>query len=359
MNRRRLIAVWKLGEPQWVWTGFPVWIGSIFAGLDRAPTLSEWGDIALFLATMVAIVTTFVQFANNYADRYEDRIYCTANPLVTGEVDAGTAKKAFIFQTFVLVSLLIALYIVTRNYQLMITLLFGCAVALVYNLPPFRFKEKFFNPLLFGLFMGLNPIFAWLAVSDLNRFIIAYAGFFFLHELAFGTTNQLRKTAEAVRVGEIKVDEDNIYNTKTVIKLKLKTLVALEAISGLGAFILIPIYWHLGIFDMPLSVALLTLPLIFMILAVAFRVKDPIGNYRKCEQFMGMSVLFTVFSFLGVALSGSLHWAYIILAFIFFTVMFAQLQRAVRPFGASARPLQIWATDHEGSEAQKGGNTDI
>lgn len=349
MNRRSLIAIWKLGEPQWVWTGFPVWIGSIFAGLGRAPTLSEWGPIALFLATMAAIVTTVVQFANNYADRYEDRIYCTANPLVTGEVDTGTAKKAFIFQTIVLGLLLIALYIVTHNYQLMIALLFGCAVALVYNLPPFRFKEKFFNPFLFGLFMSLNTIFAWLAVSTLNVFIIAYAGSFFLHELAFGTTNQLRKTSEAVRSGVIKVEEGSIYNTRTVIKLKLKTAVALEAIAGLGAFILIPIYWHLGIFDMPLSVALLTLPLIFMILAVVFRIKDPIGNYRKCEQFMGMSVLFMVFSFLGVALAGSLHWAYIILAFIFFTAVFGLLQRAVRPFGASARPLQIWASHRDGS----------
>ncbi len=96
-----------------------------------------------------------------------------------------------------------------------------------------------------------------------------------------------------------------------------------------------------------------------MILAVVFRVKDPIGNYKKCEQFMGMSVLFTVFSFLGVGLSGSLHWAYIILAFIFFTAVFALLQRAVRPFGASARPLQIWATERGGSEVKKGGNIDL
>lgn len=176
---RTLLGIWRLGEPQWVWTGFPVWLGSIFAGLGRAPTLGEWGSISLFLVTIAALISTCCQYANNYADRYEDHIYCSSNPLVTGELNVGTAKKAFIFQNILCGLLLIALLIVTLDYWLIIALIIGWALGLTYNLPPFRTKETAVNPFHFGLGMALNPIVAWLAVSSLNSFIMAYAAFFF------------------------------------------------------------------------------------------------------------------------------------------------------------------------------------
>jgi 4-hydroxybenzoate polyprenyltransferase len=189
MNRRSLLGIWKANGPQWVWTGFPVWIGAIFAGLGRAPTLSEWGPICLFLVTVAALIATCSQFSNIYADRYEDRIYVPSSPLVTGELEAGTAKKALILQNILCGLLLIALLVVTLNYWLIIALIFGWALGLTYNLPPFRFKETAINPFHFGLGMALALIVAWLAVSPLNRFIIAFAAFFFLHFVAFGTTN--------------------------------------------------------------------------------------------------------------------------------------------------------------------------
>jgi hypothetical protein len=62
---------------------------------------------------------------------------------------------------------------------------------------------------------------------------------------------------------------------------------------------------------------------------------------------MGMTSLFIVFSFLGVALAGiGVHWGFAILALIFFTAVFFLLQRAVRPFGASTRPIQIFSSSH-------------
>lgn len=350
MNRRNLIGIWKANGPQWVWTGFPVWIGAIFAGLGRAPTLSEWGLIGLFLVTVAALIATCSQFSNIYADRYEDRIYVPSSPLVTGELDVGIAKKALILQNILCGLLLIALLVVTLKYNwydsqyfLIIALAFGWALGLTYNLPPFRLKETAINPFHFGLGMALAVIVAWLAVAPLNVFIIAFAAFFFLHFVAFGTTNQLRKTFVALNCGQIQVEEgSSVYKISTVIKLKVKTAVALEAIAGLGTFILIPIYWYLGIFKMPLSVALLTLPLAFMILAVVFRIKDPVRNARKCEQFMAMTSLFIVFSFLGVALAGiGVHWGFAILAFILFTAVYYLLERTVRPFGASFRAIQV------------------
>ncbi len=318
-----------------------MWLGAIFAGLGRAPTLNEWGLICLFLVTVAALIATCSQFSNIYADRYEDRIYVPSSPLVTGELEVVIAKKALILQNILCGLLLIALLVVTLNYWLIIALIFGWALGLTYNLPPFRLKETAINPFHFGLGMALAVIVAWLAVAPLNVFIIAFAAFFFLHFVAFGTTNQLRKTFVALNCGQIQVEEgSSVYKISTVIKLKVKTAVALEAIAGLGTFILIPIYWYLGIFEMPLSVALLTLPLAFMILAVVFRIKDPVRNARKCEQFMALTSLFIVFSFLGVALAVE-HWAFAILAFILFTVVYYLLERTVRPFGASFRAIQV------------------
>jgi 4-hydroxybenzoate polyprenyltransferase len=314
----------------------------IFALDGEAP---EWASIILFLV-LVTILVGIAQFANTYADRDEDQIFVPSSPLLTGELDVGTAKKAFIWQNIVGGLLLIALLVITLNYWLIIALVVGWAVALTYSLPPFRFKERVVGPFFFAVGQGLKPIVAWLVVepslTEKNGFIIAFAVFVFVVGFASQISmTKLRKTFDALRSGVIQIEEgSSVYNIRTSgLKLKVKTAVALEAIVGLGAFILIPIFWYLGIFDMPLSVALLTLPLAFMILTVVFRAKDPVGNTRKCERFAGMAWAFISLVFFAVALASVIHWAFAILLSIVFLIGFRLLLRYVHPFGVAYRPL--------------------
>jgi hypothetical protein len=265
--------------------------------------------------------------------------------LLTGELDAGTAKKALILQNIMGGLLLIALLVVSNlNYWLIIALAFGWAVALAYSLPPFRFKERVVGPFFFALGIALKPIVAWLLISPLNVFIIAFAGFLFVVCFAFQISmTKLRKTFDALRSGVIQIGEGGAVNNirTSGLKLKVRTAIALERIVGLEAFILIPIFWYLGIFEMPLSVALLTLPLAFMILTVVFRIKDPVGNTRKCEQFMGMVYSFIILIFFAVALTSviHIHWALAVLLSIVFLIGFRLLVRYVHPFGEAYRPV--------------------
>lgn len=345
MKGRTLIGVWKANLPQWVWPCFPLWIGAIFFALGRAPTLSEWGPIALFLVT-VTLLIGIAEYSNTYADRDEDWIYVPSNPLVTGELAAGTAKKALILQNILAGLLLIALLVITLNYYLILAMMVGWLVALTYSLPPFRFKERVVAPFFFALGSALVPIVAWLCVEPSltvkNGFIIAFAAFLFLGSFASVIPmTKLRKTFDALNCGQIQVEESgSVYNIRTVgLKLKVKTAIALEVIAGLGAFILVPIFWHLGIFDMALSIALLTLPLAFTILAVVLGIKDPVRNARKCEQLVGMASLFIVLSFFAVALTSVVHWGFAILACFVFLAGFILLFKVVHPFGPAYRAI--------------------
>ena len=344
MSWRSLVGVWKANLPQWVWWAFPFWIGAIVFALDgRAP---EWGTVILFLAT-VAVLYSIAEYANTYADRDEDWLYVPSSPLLTGELDAGTAKKAFILQNILGGLLLIALLVVSNfNYWLIIALAVGWAVGLTYSLPPFRFKETVAGPFFWALGLGLLPIVGWLAVEPSltarSGLILAFAGFWFVHSIGVAITmTKLRKTFDALMGGHIQVEEGrSVWDLRTVgLKLRVKTAVAIEAITGLGAFILVPIFWHLGILDMGLSIALLTLPLVFMILTVVYRLKGPVRNTRKCEQFGGMDYLFISLLFLVVALTSVLHWGFIILVSIVFAVVFLLLFRVVHPFGPAYRAL--------------------
>ena len=313
----------------------PLWIGAIILGLDgEAP---EWGPIALFMATAI-ILYSIAEFANKYADRDEDWLYWPSNPLVTGELDAGTARNALVLQNIAAGLLLVALLLVTLNYSLIIALIAGWFIGLAYSVPPFRFKETLAGPFVVALGDAILPLVGWLVVAPANSFIGAFFLFCFVFTFGVGITAKFRKTFHALNRGLIQVERGgSIYNLSTVgLKLKVKTAMPLEAITALGAFILVPIFWHLEIFDMPLSIGLLTLPLALTVLAIVLRVKDPLNNGPKCALFMGMAWIFIILSLFAVALTSLLHWGLIVLAIVVYTIGGLVLFRTIQPFGLKA-----------------------
>jgi len=345
MNRRSIVGVFKANLPQFVWLWWALYIGAIIFGLDGSAP--QWGPIILFFVT-ATILLGIAEYANTYADRHEDSIYLPSSPLITGELDEGTAKRAFILQNILGGLLLIAMLVLTLSYNwydsrywLPIALAAGWAVGLTYSLPPLRFKERAVGPFLWSLGFALTVIVAWLCVASLNNFIIAFVAFWFVVSLPWALSmTKLRKTFDALMGGHIQLEEGkSVWDLKTVGFISVKTAVVFEVIVGLGAFIMVPIFWHLGIFNMPLSVTLLTLPLAFQILTVVFRLKDPANNTRKCEQFAGMACAFVILSFFGVALASVVHWGFAILACVVFFVGFSLLFKVVHPFGPAYRAL--------------------
>jgi hypothetical protein len=208
--------------------------------------------------------------------------------------------------------------------------------------PPLKLKETIAGPFCFATSTALVPIAACLFVGPLNDFIIAFSVFLFL--ATFGaniSTGQLRKTVEALNHSHIKIEEGNKYNLSTIgLKTKLKTAIALEAIAGFAAFILVTIFWYLGIFDKTLSIALLSLPLIFTVLTVAFRMRNPLRNAQRCVELAGMAALTAMLSYFSVAFISVLHWhwGFAILACIVFFIGFALLFKQVRPYGPIYAP---------------------
>lgn len=339
MNARTLIGLWKANVPPWVWICFPLWIGPIILGLDgRAP---EWLPIALFLAT-VTVIMSIAEFANTYADRDEDWLYGPTNPLVAGELNAVRARNTFILQNILAGLLLVALLVVVPSYALAITMIVGWFAGIAYSLPPFRFKETVAAPFFFALGLALLPVVAWLSVEPSltaqNGFIIAFAVLLFVHSFGFEITLKFRKTYHAFNAGLIRPQEDSsVYNISTVgLRLKVRTAMAIEALTTLAAFALVPIFWHLRIFDMALLIGLLALPLPLTALAVVLRMKDPIKNARKCMFFMSMAWVLIVLLLFAVALSSLIHWGFALLACIAFVLGFVAMFRAIHPFGAKA-----------------------
>lgn len=335
MKKQTLIGLWKANVPPFVWLWSPLWIGAIILGLDGAAP--EWGSLGLFLVTMIVAIA-IAQYANTYADREEDWLYIPTNPLVTGELAAKTARNVFILQNILAGLLLLALLLITGNYSLIIAMIAGWFVGLVYSLPPLRLKETVLGPITHALGMALLPIVGWLLVASLNRFIIAFALFLFIHGLGFEITNKFRKTSHALSQGYIQYNQqDNLYNISTVgLKLKVKTAMIIEAITTLGAFLLVPIFWHMGIFDAPLSIGLLTLPFVFTVLVIVLRLKAPIANGSKCMLFMTMAWIFIALILLGVALSSLFHWGFTILICAAFIIVLLFLVRTIYPFGRRA-----------------------
>lgn len=336
MNRRTLSGLSKANLPQWIWACLPFWVGSLIWALDgKSP---DWAVLALFLATVI-IIQAAAELANTYIDRFEDRLYVPSNPLVTGELAEGTARKALILENITAGILLVVLSLITLNYLLVITMAVAWLIGLAYSLPPFKFKDTIAGPFSFALTTALIPIAACLFAGPLNSFMIAFAAFIFVGTSGANiSTGQLRKTAEALTHGLIKIENgDSICNIKTIgLRVKLKTAMALEAIAGLTAFILVAIFWHLDIFPMVLSIALLVLALPFTVLTVLFRIKNRIQNARRCVEFAGVAALLATLSFFSVALTDVLdwHWGYVILANIAFLIGFAVFLKQIRPYGS-------------------------
>lgn len=335
MKKQTLIGLWKANVPPFVWLWSPLWIGAIILGLGGAST--EWSAIGLFLATMLVLIG-IAQYANTYADRNEDWMYIPSNPLVTGELTVKTARNVFTLQNILAGLLLLALLLITGNYYLTIAMVAGWFVGLAYSLPPLRLKETVWGPIPHALGMALLPIVGWLLVASLNNFIIAFALFLFVHGLGFEITNKLRKTSHALSRGHIQQNQqDNVYNISTVgLKLKVKTAMVIEAITTLGAFILVPVFWHLGIFDAPPSIGLLTMPLILTVTVVVLRIKAPLANAPKCMFFMTMAWTFIALILLAVALATLLHWGFAVLFCIGFIIVSLLLVRTIYPFGRRA-----------------------
>jgi len=340
MNTRTLVGIFKANLPQYLWIALPLYIGGIIFALEGGSP--DWGPIIIFFIT-VTLLYGIAEFANTYADRYEDPIFVPSSPLLTGELSVKTARTAFILQNIIGVLLLIILLAITSNYALFVAVAAGWIVGLVHSMPPFRFKETVLCPFTYALGLAISALCGFLAVKpELSTFALAFGGLMFVECLSFAiSATKLRKTFDAFKAGQIKLPEgQSIWNLQTSgLGMKVKTAVALEIIIGLASFALVPIFWRLGYFDWKISIALLSVPFVLMLLIVVLRLKDPLKHTKIVEQFSGMIYTFIILSLFGVALSTLIHWGYVILICVCIIVLFNLLYKYVHPFGPAYRAL--------------------
>ena len=334
-----MIALWKANVPHWVWIGSPLWIGAIALGLDgRSP---EWGSLALFIVTILTI-QCIAEFSNSYSDREEDELYGPTNTLVTGELKATTAKKVLISQNIIAGILLLTLLLVTHKYILIGAIAAGWFFSATYSVPPFRFKETILGPFFHAIAFALLPIAGWLIVEPSltakNGFMLAFAALLFLHSFALGIMLKFRKTFLALDSGQISIKPgSNLYNIKTVgLNLKYKTAIRIEELTAISTFILVPIFWHLEIFDAALSIGLLAGPLPLTVLAISLRIKHPLKNSSKYKALMTLAWILIVVLLLGVGLSQLLHWSFATVTCLIFLTGFPLLVKIVHPWGAKS-----------------------
>jgi len=336
MNFRALKALWKANVPPMVWLSTPLVVGAIILGLDGRPP--NWAAIGLFLAAST-ILMGILEFANVYTDREEDRLYFPGNPVLTGEVDAGTARRALIAENVLAGVLLIALVAVTREWAAAVTLLASWAVNLAYSLPPLRLKETVAVPFIYGLLYVLPTLAAWLLVEPSllasDGLILGYCLVLFLFSFGNGITVKLRKTYHAFHSGLIEVAQGgSVYDLKTVgLGLKVRHAVALEAIAMLGAFLPVPVFWRMGMFDSPMSIALLAAALPTAAFAVFTRLRDPVGSGPRCVVYVTMASVDIALVLFGVALSSLVHWGFAVLACLAYLALFVPLFAAIHPVG--------------------------
>lgn len=322
-----------------MWIGSPAWIGAVILGLDgKTP---EWVGLALFIVTVLTI-QSIAEFVNSYTDRDEDRIYGPTNTIVTRELDAGIAKKILVLQNIVAALLIAALAVVTLNYALISVMIIGWFFGLAYSVSPFRLKETVNGPLTHAIAFALLPVAGWLIVEPSllakNGFILAFASFLFLHSYGLGITLKFRKTLLALDSGLVSTKQDSdLYNLSTVgFRLKFKTAMYLEAIAALGSFILVPIFWYLGVFDAALSIALLALPLPLTALAMILRTKDLVKNSSIYKVSMTLSWILIVLTLFGYGLASLIPWGVAALVCVISLVGFPLLVRVVHPWGAKS-----------------------
>jgi len=340
MNVRTVIALWKASVPHWIWLGCPAWIGAVLLALDGGAP--DWGPLALFIVTVLTI-QALAEFANSYSDRAEDRLYGPTNTLVTGELDAGTAKKALMVQTVAAACLLIALLVLTRNYALTLVMLVGWFFAVAYSIPPFRLKETIHAPLSHAIAFALLPIAGWLAIEPSltasNGFILGFTVVLFLHSYGLGITLKFRKTLVALDSGLIQPAPHGrgLRDLNMVgFNLKFGAAMRLEEITSLGAFILVPVFWSLGTMDSAVSIALLALPMPLTFLAMVLRRLDPIKNNSKYKVLMTLSWALIVIVLLGAGLAAFVDWGLAAALCIAVLAGFPLLVRIVHPWGSKA-----------------------
>jgi 4-hydroxybenzoate polyprenyltransferase len=331
--------LWKANVPHWVWIGAPAWIGAVLLGLDgRTP---DWVSLAIFVATVINI-QSIAEFANSYTDRDEDRLYGPTNTLVTGELNAGTARKVLILQNILAAFLLIALLVITLNYILIAVMTVGWFFGLAYSVLPLRLKETPYAPFDHAVAFALLPIAGWLIVEPSltarNGFVIAFASLLFLHSYGLGITLKFRKTLLALDSGLASTKKDSdLYKISTIgFGLKFKTAMYLEALTALGAFILVPIFWYQGVFEAAFSITLLALPLPLTALAMILRMKDPVKNSSIYKVFMTLSWILIVVTLLGYGLASVIPWGIASLICVICLVGFPLLVRIVHPWGAKS-----------------------
>lgn len=339
MNFRTLLALWKANVPHWVLIAIQLCLGAVILGLEGVSP--EWVPLGIFLATVV-LGQSIAEFAGTYADRDEDQLYGPTNPIVTGELDARTAKKFLIGQNIVAGAFGLALVVVTLNYALVIAMIVCWFITLAYSLPPFQIKRTISAPFFPALGEALLLIVGWLLVeaslTAQDGFIIAFAAFLFLYTYGFVITLKFRKTYLALNAGLIEAEQDSgICSLRTVdLGMKVKTAVALETTTILGAFILVPIFWHLEIFDMPLSIGLLALSLPLTLAGIVLRIKGPIENSVRVTQLITLGWILVHFLFFAVALNSLVHWGYALLTGIVLLTGFLLLLWIVHPRGSKS-----------------------
>jgi 4-hydroxybenzoate polyprenyltransferase len=340
MNARVLAALWKAAVPHWVWLGIPAWLGAVLLSLNGGTP--DWGPLFLFVVAVVTI-QALAEFANSYTDREEDQLYGPTNTLVTGELNSGTAKRVLILQNVVAACLLLSLLVVTRDYALILVMLVGWFFGIAYSIPPFRLKETIHAPLSHAIAFALLPIAGWLVIGSsltaTNGFILAFAGVLFLHSYGLGITLKFRKTLLAVESGLISPPRHGggLYSVKTVgFGLRFRTAMNLEEITSLGAFILVPIFWALGIFDARMAIPLLAVPMPMTALAMSLRRVDPIKHSSKYKVLMTLSWGLIVVILLGLGLATYVHWSLAAVLCIAVLAGFPLLVRVVHPWGAKS-----------------------
>lgn len=332
---RTLVALWKANVPHWVWIISPAWVGAVLLALDGASP--NWGTLLLFASTILTI-QFIAEFANSYTDREEDAIYGPTNTLVTGELSPDTARKVFLAQNMLAGILLIALLVVTLNYLLIAIMLAGWFFGLAYSLQPFRLKETIHSPFSHGIALALLPLAGWLIIAPLNDFIIAFSAFLFLHSYGLGITLKFRKTLLALDSGLVKLEEGrSLYEIRTIgFGMKFRNAMHIEAMTSLGGFVLVPIFWHLGVFAAPLSIALLAVPLPLTALAVLVRYQHPVKNSSVYKILMTVAWISIVLVFLGSALTSFVYYSVAVLICLLFLFGFPLMVKLVHPWGSKS-----------------------
>jgi len=284
--RFAVALIFKANFFHWVFFLLFLWLGLIFLGLGRFPHPDEWGIIvySIFVATFTVCIT---EFADIYADRFDDKIFRPANPLASGEISHQTGKKIFILENILGIVLLVSLYILTKNLPLILALTLGWISGLAYSLPPLKLKErKIIGPVEFGFCCSLLPLVGWLIVKPLTSFILAYMLILFIGGIGVGIATKLRRTSEALNYGLFANNpETNPLNLKVLgFSLKVKTAIILEAIFTIGAVILIPVFYILKIFNPTLTILLLLASTPPVLAGITLRIKNPIKDVKHSQK---------------------------------------------------------------------------